>query len=112
MSRNIWVISDTHWNHENILRFTDTNGKLIRGSLFDNIEEMNQCIFDNWNDTVKQGDIVYHLGDVYFKKWDTRINALPGKKRLILGNHDDCRDTNFDGVFSKISLWRVLCHFI
>ena len=62
--KNIWLISDTHFFHSNILKFTDDNGELIRGKLFDTVEQMNECMLDNWNSVVKPGDIVYHLGDV------------------------------------------------
>jgi calcineurin-like phosphoesterase family protein len=43
MSRDIWVISDTHLGHQNILNFTDSaTGNLVRGHLFDNIDQMDE----------------------------------------------------------------------
>lgn len=102
---DIWVISDTHFNHENILKFS--NG---RGDHFSDINEMNEKLISNWNDRVKPGDIVYHLGDVFFgnkdkfKKMWPRLN---GKKRLIVGNHDDVKFLSSGGFFSKVSMWRM-----
>ena len=91
--RDIWFISDTHFNHSNFLKFTDADGKLIRP--FDTIEQMNELIMGNWADTVKPGDIIYHLGDVYFGSHDEAgkmLRKLPGRKRLIVGNHDDIKE--------------------
>ena len=33
MNNNIWVVSDTHFNHANILRFTDSRSFTIRHGL-------------------------------------------------------------------------------
>ena len=88
--RDIWLISDTHFGHENILGFRHggRDGPLIRGSRFSSVEEMDEAMIENWNKTVKPGDKIYHLGDVFFgpkdefiKKW----KRLNGQKRLILG---------------------------
>lgn len=106
---DIWFVSDTHFNHENILKFTDKNGKLVRGAIFSNIQEMNECIRDNWNEVVKPGDKVYHLGDVFFGSksefkefWPT----LNGRKNLIVGNHDDIKWLSKGNFFRKVYMWR------
>ena len=87
---NIWFTSDSHFDHENILTF-ESQGKLMRPE-FKNVEEMNECMTDLWNETVQDGDHVWHLGDFGFgseeitrKRW----NRLKGRKKFILGNHDD-----------------------
>lgn len=64
-------------------------------------------MLDNWNRVVTDSDIVYHLGDVYFGKGHGILNALKGKKRLLLGNHDDGKDEHLHKVFQKIELWRL-----
>jgi len=112
--KNIWLISDTHFFHSNILKFTDDNGELIRGKLFDTVEQMNECMLDNWNSVVKPGDIVYHLGDVMmgnkeeFKKYWKQLN---GSKRLIVGNHDDIKWMAQNELFAKIHMWRMFTEF-
>lgn len=112
--KNIWLISDTHFFHSNILKFTDDNGELIRGKLFDTVEQMNECMLDNWNSVVKPGDIVYHLGDVMmgnkeeFKKYWKQLN---GSKRLIVGNHDDIKWMAQNELFTKILMWRMFTEF-
>ena len=90
--KDIWLISDTHFNHADILTFSDKVGKPVRD--FSSVDTMNQCMMDNWAKVVKPNDIVYHLGDVLFghNKVDwmqANFDKLPGKKHLVLGNHDN-----------------------
>jgi len=108
---DIWVISDTHFGHSNILKFTDTNGNLIRGAKFSSLEEMDEHMIDQWNSTVKDGDKVYHLGDVYFGLGHQVLHRLKGQKRLILGNHDNGKDQKLAQHFSKVQVWRVFPEF-
>lgn len=105
---DIWVISDTHFNHYNILKFTDRDsGKLVRP--FQTVHDMNETMVENWNKVVKPGDKVYHLGDVFFgsqvhfKALWLRLN---GRKRLIVGNHDDVKFLSSGAFFEKVMLWR------
>ena len=105
MSR-IFIISDTHFGHENILKFRDSNtNELIRN--FSDIHDMNEYIVDRWNKTVNDDDIVYHLGDVYFGKGHEVLPRLKGRKRLLLGNHDHGKDQNLQKHFQKIGMWRM-----
>ena len=65
---------------------------------------------DKWNSVVKQGDKIYHLGDVFFgpkKDFESLWPRLKGSKRLILGNHDDVKYMSSGGFFQKVDLWRV-----
>lgn len=103
MARAIWVTSDTHFFHNNIIKYCNRP--------FGSAEEMNDVLAQNWNKVVKQGDIVYHLGDVFmgapkeeFAKFWPR---LKGKKRLIVGNHDDIKFLSSGGFFEKVMMWRV-----
>lgn len=113
--RDIWVISDTHFFHKNILTFTDgASGKLVRGDRFADVDAMNEHMLEQWNSTVKKGDIVYHLGDVFigakedFQKFWPKLN---GSKRLIVGNHDDIKYLSSGGFFQKVSMWRMFPEF-
>lgn len=115
LSRNIWCISDTHFSHSNILKFTDKNGELIRGSRFKDISEHDWFMVEQWNSLVKPQDKVYHLGDVYMgaKKGyiENLLSKLNGHKRLILGNHDNGRDQILQKYFEKIEVWRKFTEF-
>lgn len=101
----IYVISDTHFGHANILTFTDERGKIFRD--FHHVEEMNEKMVENWNRVVTPQDIIYHLGDVYFRDGHKVLPRLNGKKRLILGNHDDGKDPILHQYFQKIMVWRM-----
>ena len=114
MSRNIWVISDTHFQHNNILNFKGNDGLPFR--MFNDVQEMNEIMIQRWNEVVKPGDKVYHLGDVVMgvdsegwmkKNWP----RLMGQKRLIVGNHDNIKMLSSGGFFAKVELWRVFSEF-
>jgi len=109
---DIWVISDTHFNHANILNFTDFSGNKVRP--FASVKEMNETMIERWNEVVKIGDKVYHLGDVFFgpKEWvEVNWNYLNGKKRLIVGNHDDIPYIVQQRMFEKVDMWRMFSEF-
>lgn len=113
MSKNIWVVSDTHFFHANVLKFTMGDGVKVRPE-FDTVEQMDECMIDNWNSVVKQGDIVYHLGDVFIgdkEKFKTMWPKLKGSKRLVVGNHDDIRFMASGGFFQKILESRMFPEF-
>lgn len=101
----IFVVSDTHFGHKNFINFKDEKGNRIRP--FSSIEEMDELMVENWNKVVSVSDIVYHLGDVYFGDGWKHLSRLKGKKRLILGNHDEGKDVNLHKHFQKILMWRM-----
>ena len=75
----IWVTSDTHYGHANIIRFCDRP--------FASSEEMDEALIANFNERVKPGDTVYHLGDFSFAKDPARVfRRLNGTIHLVLGN--------------------------
>lgn len=101
---DLWFISDLHLGHSNILGFHNYDGSKVRP--FSTLKEMHECIFDRWNETVKKGDKVYVLGDVAFGAIgrDVMLNMahLPGKKKVILGNHDGYQHSLYGRVFQEI----------
>lgn len=104
---NIWFTSDTHFGHSNILTFLNEDGSFLRE--FANVQEMDEHMIYKWNSVVKDGDKVYHLGDVTFNYDDLPkvMSRLKGKKRLLLGNHDIIKGTTLVKYFQKVSLWRI-----
>jgi calcineurin-like phosphoesterase family protein len=87
----VWVVSDTHFRHENIIEYCDRP--------FKNVNDMNSYMIARWNSVVKDDDIVWHLGDFGFGGKEVLsyiFSTLRGQKRLILGNHDSrCGGVNF-----------------
>ena len=107
--REIFLISDTHFNHNNIIKYCDRP--------FKEADEMNWFMVERWNSLIKPQDKVYHLGDVYMGGGFTReytdnlLSKLNGHKRLILGNHDNGRDQLLHKHFEKIDMWRHFKEF-
>ena len=65
---NIWLISDTHLNHDKEFVWK------ARG--FDSVWDMNNAIIERWNEVIKYDDVVYHLGDVIMGNLDTGIKLV------------------------------------
>jgi len=86
LTANIFLISDTHFGHENMYKFTGLDGLRVRAR-FANASEGDEYMIQAWNQTVKPQDHVYHLGDVAFGPIGI-VQKLNGHKRLVLGNHD------------------------
>ena len=78
----IWLTSDLHFFHENIIRYCDRP--------FCNAQEMNESLIKKFNQHVRDEDTVFFLGDLgmgnHIKDIIKRLNSQ--KKILILGNHD------------------------
>lgn len=94
-----YYISDLHFFHENVLRFDSRP--------YSSIEEMNKNLVENWNDTIKQGDEIYFLGDFSFGKNPQTIDIirnLSGIKYLVKGNHDGryLKDIQFKNLWNGI----------
>lgn len=93
--RNVWVWSDMHFGHKNIIEFSERP--------FANLEEMQEHMIDNFNEYVGPNDISIWVGDVAFMN-DNNTNELlarcNGYKILVIGNHDfnhkKLRKLNFD----------------
>lgn len=112
----IYFASDFHFGHANILKFCPRPHA--------SVEEMNEAVLKDINDTVRENDTLYYLGDFVFcknkyleeaKKFRDRINC----KRLILlyGNHDkeslgQLFSEAYDYFQLKISGKKyILCHY-
>lgn len=78
---NIWFTADTHFGHANIINYSRRPWATVA--------EMDEALIERWNERVKPGDLVHHLGDVF---WKNRISQylprLNGRIEVCLGNHD------------------------
>ena len=100
----IFVISDTHFGHENIIKYCNRP--------FTSVEEMDNRMIKNWNETVSNKDTIIHLGDFglgnkeYIK---SIIGKLNGKKILIMGNHDNWSEQFYkDAGFHTVSRFPII----
>lgn len=97
----VWVTSDNHWFHNNIIKF-DKRG-------FENLGEMHYTLMTNWNNVVGKNDIVIYLGDLLcFAKREQKIEFQSILKRLngtihfVMGNHDDYNEIVKMGRFASV----------
>ena len=97
----IFLCSDHHFGHANILTFTDSDGSRVRE--FDSVEQMDETMVENHNRVVSKSDKVYFLGDVAFSKKNLAIVArLNGEKVLIKGNHDQENLSEYQKYFKDV----------
>ena len=97
---NIFVTSDIHFYHKNILG--------LENRPFKDVYDMNEQIINKWNDIVTNDDLVYILGDFSFGNVNDTMNILKklnGDKILVKGNHDGLVDNKrFDkSLFTEIT---------
>lgn len=80
----LWFISDTHFYHENIIKYCSRP--------FKNAIEMNEQLILNWNKIVKYDDDIIIAGDFIhtgnIEKITNLMSRLNGSKWLTFGNHD------------------------
>ena len=114
----IWVTSDLHFNHTNILKYEPESRP------FNSVEAMNEELITRWNLVVKPTDTVYVLGDFAMGRIeDARacIKRLHGKIILIRGNHDTKARLE---MYKELGIevhdifylpykgrWFIMCHF-
>lgn len=97
----IYIWSDLHLNHKNIIEYENRP--------FSSVQEMNKTLLSAWRTHIKGNDTIINLGDVFLsgdKESCTQIiKNLPGKKILVMGNHDRQHslrwwlDVGFDEVY-------------
>lgn len=99
-----FAISDTHFNHAKIIDYCNRP--------FSSVEEMDETLIKNWNETVSNNDTVLHLGDFGLGNKEyiaSVVKRLNGKKILILGNHDNWSEQTYrDMGFHTVSRFPIL----
>ena len=109
--RKVFVISDQHFDHKNIINHTRAD---LFGSKEESLNEMNKHIISKHNEVVGEDDIVIILGDFSFKTGIERLKELTtrlnGHKFLVVGNHDtiDKPDLYLRAGFEDIFLSPVI----
>lgn len=105
-----FYISDHHFGHRNIIKYT--------GRPFANIAEMNETLIANHNRVVAKDDRVIFGGDFCFGSiaYCTSIfNRLKGKKYLVKGNHDRLNKARAIGFIDVLDYWYengvLVCHY-
>lgn len=84
---NIFFTADEHYGHKNIIKFCKRP--------YADMAEMTEALIANHNAVVKPGDLVYHLGDMFWRSWpeagaiDMLHRCLNGNHYYIFGNHEE-----------------------
>lgn len=111
-----YYISDQHYSHYNVMAKFDKRP-------FNSTQEMDATMMKNWNNIVTDNDTVYILGDFSWETqggWKNRLNALHGKKVLIIGNHDYKRMKDARKLFEEVTPYKevfdgnykvIMCHY-
>ena len=95
----LYLISDTHFGHENVLKYESIRLNLLSPEdknkpIEEQILLMNEALIKNWNDIVKDTDTIFCMGDFALGGLEKNNNIrniskrLNGEKILIRGNHD------------------------
>lgn len=71
----IYFTADTHFGHENVIRFCDRP--------FSSANEMDEAMIANWNARVRGNDTVYILGDMFFVQQMRRRVCSVSRERNV-----------------------------
>lgn len=117
---DIWFTSDEHYGHNNVIKFCNRP--------YTSLEEMTEGLIANHNSVVKKGDLVYHLGDMFWRTVPLHEAMsiryrLNGQHFYINGNHEELFERNPE--LGKTFIWQkdiaklkirdypniILCHY-
>jgi len=109
---SVFLVSDTHFGHAGVCRFTRDDG-VTKLRPWTDPEEMDEAMVRAWNERVRPTDKVYHLGDVVINRRALKImHRLNGDKVLIRGNHDIFRDEDYREHFRELRAYHVMSGMI
>ena len=109
--QRIWVWSDHHFGHRNIIRFSDRP--------FNDLDEMREHMVLNYQENVRPEDICIFVGDIAFLPDDEAnkiLRRMPGYKILVIGNHDwnkkKVKKLDFDETHLIKHIWKDGMDFV
>ena len=106
---SVFLVSDTHFGHAGVCRFTHPDDATVKLRPWDNADEMDEEMIRRWNDRVRPTDKVYHLGDVVINRKALKtLHRLNGDKVLIRGNHDIFPDVEYREYFRELRAYHVM----
>ena len=109
---SVFLVSDTHFGHAGVCRFTRNDG-VTKLRPWTDPDEMDEAMIQRWNDRVRPNDKVYHLGDVVINRRALKtLHRLNGDKVLIRGNHDIFPDVEYREYFRELRAYHVMSGMI
>jgi len=101
-----YFISDTHFGHQNIIKYCDRP--------FLSLTDMDLVLIRNWNERVQKTDTVFFLGDFCLSKSSEAPNSknfdfyrqqLNGNIIFISGNHDNRGNKQAKTIITNIGIF-------
>ena len=99
-----YFTSDTHYGHQNIIRFCERP--------YVDVHHMNVDLVNRAAGMVNVGDEVWHLGDValgYLDSTLTNLARIAVDVTLVAGNHDRCHPSNGARGERFVEVYRERC---
>lgn len=97
-------IADTHFFHDNVLKFDNRP--------YCSMDEMLEDMKRRWNENVTNADHVYIAGDIVWRmgpETERYLRTLNGNLHLIVGNHDHfIKSNNFAKRFEEIVYYKKI----
>lgn len=119
LNSQVWVWSDQHFFHLNIIKYTKRPFSLDKAGII----KQSEVMLSRYRSLVQPHDLVLFLGDIAFPKKDDRpelmriFSKMTGHKILIKGNHDSASDNFYYELgFAQIYPYLIcgdyfLCHY-
>lgn len=99
-----YFTSDTHYGHQNIIRFCDRP--------YTDVDHMNVDLVNRAAELLDVGDELWHLGDVALGTLDntlTHLARIAVNVTLVAGNHDRCHPYNGKRGERFVEIYRERC---
>lgn len=99
-----YFTSDTHFGHENVIRFC--------GRPYSDVRGMNADLVRRGASVLDAGDGLWHLGDVALGRLDDTLPHLAemaSDVTLVAGNHDRCHPSNGARSERFVEVYRERC---
>lgn len=94
---DVYFTSDWHLGHRNITKYR---------TVFKTEEQHAEFILKSYLSTIRRNDVIWFLGDICFTDdYIEHVAALPGRKRLVMGNHELERGNDWERylrVFDRV----------
>lgn len=99
---NHWFTADTHFGHGNIIKYCQRP--------FSSHEEMDEVMIQRFNEVLRPGDLLYHLGDIAWSSWDlSQLRRLNTKAiHLVLGNHDKHKLSEYQQYCQWVGVYKEI----
>src|SRR5436309_485023 len=116
----VFFTADEHYDHRNIIQYCNRP--------FADVYEMREALIANHNQKVSKADLVYHLGDMFWRTLSHKDcldirHRLNGQHYYILGNHEEPMEKydhlqrqfvwirSLTNIYPQNGLKIVLCHY-